>query len=232
MAETLEFQPLLSASLEIDDEGISRGDGGTDGAGFTRFVADKQIQLLMRENRIGVALGRISRAVGEVGSAGTADVPMIVTVHSHPECRFNWSRLTVDLTPTPGAIVRDMSPLEVRGDKPVEIKTSVGIGLKFETAVKLLSAEVKPEFSQSRTVYYPEIVASGLKSTSAIWDFLALSSDYLHANRELRVLVSSPSDAQLRVRFRMRARVRMSGFAGLIPLLAAKGEIDETYLLS
>jgi hypothetical protein len=30
-----------------------------------------------------------------------------------------------------------MSPLEVRGDKPVEIKTSVGIGLKFETTVKL-----------------------------------------------------------------------------------------------
>jgi hypothetical protein len=219
------FRQLFDARLEIDDAGVDRNDPAVD-----NIVGDENIRLLMRENRIALAIGKINKL--EETGATHADVPLMVTVHSHPECRFRWSRLIVDLSPTPGARIGDISPREVRGDKPVEIKTSVGIGFKFETAAKLLSAEVSPKVEQSRTVYYPDIVSSGLGTKKALWDFLALTSEYLHANRELRVLVSGPGGLPLKVRFTLRAKVKMQGFAGLIPLLAGDGQIEETYVLS
>jgi hypothetical protein len=223
MTEASAFRQLFETRLQIDDTGLERSDEVDD------IVGDESIRLLMRENRIALAIGPINRL--EETDATHADVPLIVTVHSHPECRFRWSRLIVDTSPTSGARIADLSPREVRGDKPIEIKTSVGVGFKFETAAKVLSAEVSPKIEQSRTVYYPEIVSSGLGTKKALWDFLALASDYLHANRELHLLVSIPRGTPLMVRFTLRAKVKMQGFAGLIPLLAADGEIEETYLL-
>src|SRR5262245_8347170 len=132
---------------------------------------------------------------------------------------------------TGGAIIRDMAPREIRGEKPVELKTSVSAGLKFETAAKVLSAEIKPEYTNSRTVYYPEIVSAGPNFSRGYWDFLALTSDYLHANRELRLLVSAQSGMPVQVRFNLRAKVKFAGAMGLIPLLARSGEINETYRL-
>lgn len=76
--------------------------------------------------------------------------------HPHPQCRFKWVRLGLDFTVTDGAVIRDMSPREVVGE-PVEVTTKVGVGLKFEAVAKVLSAEIKPEVSSSRTVYYPKI---------------------------------------------------------------------------
>ena len=116
-------------------------------------------------------------------------------------------------------------------DEPVEIKTSIGVGLKFETIVKSLSLEAKPEYTTSRTVYYPEIVSSGVNFPQGYWDFLAKARGYLHANRELHLLVSAPRESRISARFRLRAKVALSGIAVLIPLMARTKEIDETYLL-
>jgi hypothetical protein len=125
-----------------------------------------------------------------------------------------------------------MVPLEVRGDKPVELKSSVGLGLKFETIATVLKSELAPKYETSRTVYYPEIVSSGLGLSKGYWDFLALTSDYLHANRELRMLVSAPVGSSVLVRFNLRAKVKLAGIAGTIPLLARQGKIDQTYRLA
>jgi len=157
---------------------------------------DQDIRLILRENRIALAKGKSTLIQPpEDAEPGLAyyDVPLFCVVHSHPECWFRWARLMIDLSPTGGAIIRDMAPREIRGEKPVELKTSVSAGLKFETAAKVLSAEIKPEYTNSRTIYYPEIVSAGPNFTRGYWDFLALTSDYLHANRELRLLVSAPS---------------------------------------
>jgi hypothetical protein len=97
-----------------------------------------------------------------------------------PECRFRWSRLIVDLTPTRGAVIRDLEPKEVLGDRPVELMTTIGARLKFQTSLKVLQAEPKLEYATSRTIYYPEIVAVGDGTPKAYWDFLALGTDYLH----------------------------------------------------
>ncbi|MBE1584293.1 hypothetical protein ACFPOI_29930 [Nonomuraea angiospora] len=214
---------IADTPLEVDDEGLAV-ERDADAAG--RIIGDRDIRLLLRENRIALSRGETSRVSDTV-----CDVPLTCVVHSHPQCRFVWSRLMVDLTPTPDAVIKDMAPREVMADQPVELKTTVGVGLKFEIAAKALSAEAKPEYSSSQTVYYPRIVSSGTGFTRGYWDFLALGERYLHADRELRLLVSAPEGRPVRARFQLRARVRFGGLAGLIPLLARGGAIDEVHRL-
>lgn len=219
------FKALFERSLDIDEE--ARAELGSEEA----IISDHNIRLLLRENRIALAKGKSSLVQSNDLGLATYDVPLICVVMSHPECRFRWSRLIVDLSPTKEARIRDMSPQEVRGDKPVELKTSVGANLKFETVGKALSFELAPQIASSRTVYYPEVVSAGPGFSKGYWDFLALTSDYLHANRELRLLITAPFGVPLQARFILRAKVKLAGVAGLIPLLARSGEINEVYRL-
>jgi len=226
MNQQNDFAILFETPLNVDEAGVERGDEA--------IIGDQEIRLLLRENRIALAKGKTTLAEPpDDADQGMAyyDIPLFCVVHSHPECRFQWSRLIVDLTPTKGALIRDMVPREVQGDKPVELKTSIGIGLKFETVSKILSAEVNPEYSKSRTVYYPGIVSSGVNFTKGYWDFLALTSDYLHANRELRLLISAETHIPLKARFNLRAKIKFAGASGLIPLLGSSGEINKIYRL-
>ncbi len=225
MSEQNDFEPLFTASLDLDEAGLERGDEA--------IIGDQVIRLLLRENRIALAKGKsaLVQPAGADPGVSYYDVPLICVVHSHPECRFRWSRLMIDLSPTKEARIRDMVPREVRGDKPVELKTTFGGGLKFEAVAKILSTDLTAEYSRSQTVYYPEIVSSGPGFTRGYWDFLALSSDYLHANRELRLLISAPADVHVKARFNLRAKVRFAGTTRLIPLLIRSGEINETYRL-
>lgn len=225
VSEQNDFEPLFTASLDLDEAGLERGDEA--------IIGDQVIRLLLRENRIALAKGKsaLVQPAGAEPGISYYDVPLICVVHSHPECRFCWSRLVVDLSPTRGARICDMVPGEVEGDNPVELKTTFGGGLKFETVAKILNTELTGEYTTSRTVYYPKIVSSGPGFTRGYWDFLALSSDYLHANRELRLLISAPADVHVQARFNLRAKVRLAGTTRLIPLLVRSGEIDETYRL-
>jgi len=229
MPEGNNLEVLLDVALDVDEE-ADRAERGDE-----TVIGDQRIRLLLRENRIALAKGGTTVVQpGEGAEPGLAfyDVPLVCVVHSHPECRFRWSRLTIDLTPTNGATIRDMSPEEIRGDKPVELKTTIGVGVKFETKARVLSAEAKPEYTSSRTVYYPEIVSSGKKFSIGYWDFLALTSDYLHANRELRLLVSAPKGEMVKARFNLRAKVGCPGIVGLIPLIGRrKAELDGVYRL-
>lgn len=221
-----DFETIFETSLDIDDEAsleLSDDD----------IIGDKEIHLLLRGNRLALKKGKSSKVQGVDPNLAYYDIPLICVVHSDPRCRFRWSRLLVDLSPTNGALICDMFPREVQGDKPVELKTSIGIGLKFETVAKVLSAEVSPEYTTSRTVYRPRIVSSGSGFTKGYWDFLSLAAnDYLHVNRELRLLVSAPTGVGVRARFNLRAEVTFDGVAGMLPLLTRRGEINEIYTLT
>ncbi len=228
MRPELTFRPLFEADFELDEEAPGARERGE------ATIGDKNVRVLLRQNRIALHKGETTKCPAKTEadrSKAYYAVPLICVVHSHPACRFEWSRLTIDLSPTTGAIIRDMVPLEVRGDKPVEITTKVGIGVKFETVHKVLSAELKPEYESSRTCYYPEIVSSGIGFDVGFWDFLALTSDYLHANRELHLLIEAPTDKPPLVRFRLEAKVTVAGVVGSLPLVARKGVIDGVYAL-
>jgi hypothetical protein len=225
MSGQSDFEVLFNRPFDIDDE------ASLELGGEEAIIGDRDIRLLLRENRIALAKGKSNPVQNDDPDLAYYDVPLICIVNSHPECRFRWARLVIDLTPTKEARIRDMAPREVRGDKPVELKTSVGVGLKFETAANILGAEVKPEYTTSRTVYYPEIVSAGPGFTKGHWDFLALTNDFLHVNRELRLLVSAPVGIPVQARFTLRAKVKCVGVAGLIPVLSRSGTIDEIYRL-
>ncbi|GAB2518916.1 hypothetical protein GCM10027167_22280 [Nocardia heshunensis] len=170
----------------------------------------------------------VSEAVGTGRVA--YDVGLVMVVHAHPECRFVWSRLVVDLSTTPGAVIEDMVPTEVE-DTPVDVETRVGAGLKFATLFRSVNVEVRPELARKRTVFFPTVTASGTGFHKAYWDFLAKGSNYLHTNRELRLLVTAPANAPIDVSFAVRARLRMQGVKNLIPMRAKKGSLDSTVTL-
>lgn len=221
------MRTLLESELDLDEAGLA-GERGLGEA--AAIIGDKDIRLLRGENRIAVAKGPTTRIPAEGDTVGY-DVPLTCVVHPDPRCRFQWSRLLVDLSPTPTAKIADMSPREVTETQPVEVTTSIGLGLSFNIVANVLAAEVAPQYQRKRTVYYPSIIASGTGFTRGYWDFLALGDDYLHADRDLRLLVAAPTEAPLYARFHLRAKVRMGGVPGLIPLIARTGAIEETHRL-
>lgn len=225
------FRTLFDAHFDVDKTmGLKKARGEEEG-----IIGDKDISLMMRENRIALAKGKTNRINPPEGSKTNIvcyEIPLICVVHPHPECRFRWSRLMVDFSVTNGARILDMSPLEVKGNTPIEVTTTVGAGLKFETILKVLSPEIKAEHSSKQTVYFPEIVSSGRGLDKGFWDFLAIGEDYLHANKELKILVSAPTDEPLKARFGLRAKVKMAGLVGIIPMIASEDEIDAIYGLT
>jgi hypothetical protein len=124
-----------------------------------------------------------------------------------------------------------MAPREVADTNPVELTTTVGVGLKFQILAKVLSAEVHPELARKSTVYFPQIVSSGPGFVRGYWDFLAAGGRYLHVDRELRLLFTAPADHPVRARFQLKARITVHGVAGAIPLLARGGSIDRLHEL-
>lgn len=220
------MQTFIDTELDLDIEGLTQERGPEQ----ARIIEDKDIRLLLRANRIALAKGETSR-VDDDGRTGY-DVPLTCVVHSDPRCRFQWSRLLLDVSPTPDATISDMVPREIIDDRPVELTTTVGLGLKFAVASNALNAEISPQLSQKRTVYYPRIVSSGTGFTRGYWDFLALDHNYLHADRELRVMIAVPEPRTIAVRFDLRARVKLAGIPGAIPLLARTGTIAQTHRLA
>jgi hypothetical protein len=231
MSERSEFKTLFEVKLELDEEELQNSErSGNDIA----QIADVENNLLWRENRIALSRGicqQIAPPAGTDPSLAYYQTPLLCDVIAHPECRLEWARLVVDLTPTQNAIIRDLFPREVVSDKPVELATKVGIGLKFEV-VKATELEVTPEIERSRTVYFPKIVGAGTGTSKATWNFLALGGQYLHVDRELRLLISAPAGRDVVSRLNLRARIRINGIQGFIPLLTRRTpEIDEVFTL-
>lgn len=180
-------------------------------------VEERALRLLGRENRVGVAVRTPQPTKCSEPGQAAYDIGLMLVVHAHPECRFVWSRLVVDLSDTPGAVVEDMAPAEVE-DHAVEVETRVGAGLKFTTVLKAVDIELKPELARKRTVHFPTVTASGTGFRKAYWDFMANGDNYLHANRELRLLVSAPAGTPVIASVALRARLRLPGLPNLVPL--------------
>jgi hypothetical protein len=216
------MRTLVDAELDLDREAMSaeRGD----------IIDDKDVSLWRHKNRIAVAKGTATHMVAEDGTIGY-DVPLTCVVHSHPRCRFEWSRVIIDLSPTPNARITDMVPRQVIDGPPVEYTTTVGLGLKFNVIANVLGADATAQRTQKSTVYYPQIVASGAGFTRGYWDFLALGERYLHADRELRLLIAVPEAVPVYSRLQLRARVKFAGPLGVVPFLARGGGIDDVHRL-
>jgi hypothetical protein len=220
------FTPLADIPLDVDEDGLRRRRGSGE-----EVIDDRDINVFRNQNRIALAKGVTTKLPpGAEGDPGQEyyDLPLICVVHAAPGCRFQWARLTVDLSPTVGARIRDMAPRDVQSDEPVEITTTVSAGLQFANVVSVLGASVGNERTTSRKVYYPKILSSGPGFARGYWDFHSTGDAYLHSNRELRLLIGAPPGADLVARFRLKAEVAVAGLARVVPLLSRRGgEIDE-----
>jgi hypothetical protein len=220
-------QTFIDTEFDLDEDSLvaERDQTAPD------IIGDQDIRVLLRENRIALASGSVTTVPTPDGEPALYDLPLSCVVHAHPRCTIEWSRLLVDLSPTDGARISDMSPREVSDTNPVELTTTVGVGLKFEILSKVVSAEVHPELTRKSTVYFPQIVSSGPGFVRGYWDFLSTNGRYLHVDRELRLLITAPRDQPVQARFQLRARVNVRGLAGVIPLLARGGTIDQIHTL-
>ncbi|MGH8326197.1 MAG: hypothetical protein ACRET2_05485 [Steroidobacteraceae bacterium] len=217
MEDDSDYEIVTEFELEVDQQEADR----------STYTASEERSLspLGRDNRIGVAMRAPRPAESDDPNRAVYDIGLMLAVHAHPECRFVWSRLVVDLSRTPNAMIEDMVPDKVE-DSAVEIETSIK-GLKFVPVLKVINVEVNPELARKRTTYFPTMTASGAGFRKAYWDFMAKGNDYLHANRELRLLISAPAGQPVVAALVVRARVRLLGVKNLVPL-RKRGSLEAT----
>lgn len=219
-----EFEPLLDLPFDIDPDEMRRSEFQQ---ALEEVIDDKTIDLMRRQNRVGISRGAASPVSSPAIPPGwsVVTVPLIFALQAHPDCVYRWARIIVDLSVTGGAIIKDMSPRDVQ-DEPVEVTTTVGVDLSLKVAAKAVDVGAKPEFSQKRTVFFPTVAATGTGFHKAYWDFYAKGGDYLHADKELQMLVQFPATVPLMALLTVRARVRFRGVAAMIPLLARTAGIE------
>jgi hypothetical protein len=221
----MDYTTLAESTFTLDTEQLEADRSTSTGD----VIDDRTVSLITRENRVALAQGTPTLIATPTLGADRrgVDVPLLFVLHAHPECAFTWARLIVDFAPTPGVVINDMSPRGVE-DIAVEIETKIGVGLEFSLVAKAVDVKASPEIARKRNVYLPTMTASGAGFYKGYWDFMAKAGDYLHADKELRLLLTAPNDSPVRARITVRAKVRFRGAARVVPLLArvARGEYD------
>lgn len=202
---------------------------------YRTVIDDETLTVLRRATRLGLAVGDVAHldVAGDRGAdRAWYDIPLICVVHAHPDTDVRWARLAIDLAVTAGAIIEDMAPADVDGERPVEIETTVGLELKFATLANVVDVELNPTLARKRTIYFPRISAAGTGFNKAYWDFHAGDRAFLHANRELRLLVSAAKGARVDSAITLRAKVAPRGIAGVIPFFTKLGGVDAVHRLA
>jgi len=196
--------------LEIDDES-ERSESAS---------ADQRIRVLARANRLGLACDPATRHPGQSDAGDVLDFPLRCVAHAHPDCRFRWVRVTLDLGGTDGVSIADLSPRDEISEQPVKITTTYHGGVSFSISALPVGPELSAERTTEQDVFFPTITSSGIGFSYAIWDFTAAGDAPLHVDRTLRLLATVPPEAaDVPVSLTLRASVSARGFLGRIPLV-------------
>jgi hypothetical protein len=184
------------------------------------LVADQEIRVLARANRLAIRCETPARRHHHASGTDVVDFPLRCVAQAHPECRFRWVRVTLDLSDTADASITDLSPRDEISEHPVKISTTYNGGLKFDIATLPVHPELSAERSTEQDVYFPKISVSGVDFSYAMWDFTAAGEEPLKVDRPLRLLATvSASAAEIPVRLTLRAAVAARGLPGRIPLI-------------
>src|ERR1700677_3891232 len=93
-------RPWAEPALEIDEQTERGGAIGV----------DQEIRVLARANRLAIHCDPTTRHAGPTAGTQLLDFQLRCVAHAHPECRFRWVRVTLNLSETDGAYVTDLSP--------------------------------------------------------------------------------------------------------------------------
>ncbi|MGW0578850.1 hypothetical protein ACWD25_23415 [Streptomyces sp. NPDC002920] len=223
-----EFHHSVDLEFDVDPDAWDPGLALRADPGVTQppvVLGDEELRILRRGNRIAIARGTpepVESAELPVESAAY-HVPLLFILHAHPECTFSWGRVQVDLGPTPGTTVIDMSPREVQ-ELPMEVESRRVVGLSFKTVASVADLTAQSERATTRTVYVPTLTTSGVGFRKACWDFHPRSG-YLHTDQELHLLVSAPAATPVRAELTVRVKASLRGRPA-IPLLARARDIQ------
>ncbi len=202
-------QAWAEPALEIDEH-TERGS----------IVADQEIRVLARANRLAIRCDPATRHASPERATEVLDFPLRCVAHAHPQCRFRWVRVTLDLSETDGACVSDLSPRDEISEHPVKVSTTYSGGLKFDIATLPVHPELSAERQTEQDVYFPKVSVSGIDFGYAMWDFTAIGEEPLKVDRPLRLLAAVPASGdEIPVRLTLRALVTARGAAGHIPLI-------------
>lgn len=194
----------------------------------TAAIVQRDYRLWGHENRLGLWRGAIRRRTIESGHRDIMDLPLRCVAHPHPECRFRYVHLVVDLTcaedgAPQSAVVEDLSPRYVEGPEPVKIITKRAGELGFTCETLNLGPNISAEMSQEYQVYFPVIRSSGVGFGTAVWDFEAVLDAPLHVDRDLWLCVSVPTAlSALYVQFRFEVRLQCPGLTSWLPLIGRR----------
>ena len=197
-------------ALEIDEQTERGGAIGV----------DQEIRVLARANRLAIHCDPATRHDGPTAGTQLLDFQLRCVAHAHPECRFRWVRVTLNLSETDGAYVTDLSPRDEVSEHPVKVTTRYSGGLKFDIAAVPLHPDLSAERETEQDVYFPQVSVSGVDFGYAMWDFTAVGEEPLKVDRALRLLAAVPAPgADVPVQLTLRALVTARGAVGRIPLI-------------
>jgi hypothetical protein len=200
---TDEGQLWAEPALDVDDSSERE----------SAIVADEEVRVLARANRLAIRCDPAVRHRGDGARDGARldvlDFALRCVAHAHPDCRFRWVRVTLDLSGTAGVSITDLVPRDEVSEHPVTISATYHAGVTFDIA----AIPLKPELSADRTieqdVYYPKISVSGVGFGYAMWEFTAVGEEPLKVDRPLRLLAAVPA----------------RGFPGRIPLVGRQTKV-------
>ena len=209
---------LFELELEPDVEALQERAAGV-------LPMDESFPLWGANNRLALRKGALTRRPVAAGKRHAFDLSLRCLAHPHPECRFRYVQIAVDFGhgvdgQSQDAVVEDISPGWVEGKEPVKIVTKKSGELSFEFETLKLGPSVSLEQSRECQVYFPIVRSSGKGFEEALWTFEAIENGLLHVDRDLRLIVSTPSSvAALRATFRLEAHIEKPGIVGWIPLI-------------
>jgi hypothetical protein len=186
---------------------------------------DQEIRVLARTNRLAIKCEAAVRKRSGTPGTDIIDFPLRCVAHPHPECRFRWVQVTLDLKGTAGASITDLSPRDEISEHPVKISTTYKGGVKFDIAMLPVHPELSAEHSTEQDVYFPKISVSGVGFSFAMWDFTAIGDEPLKVDRQLRLLATVPSSAaEIPASITVKASVAARGLPGRIPLVGRQNK--------
>jgi hypothetical protein len=203
-------QPWAEPALEIDEDTEREGS----------VVADEGIRVLARASRLALRCDPAARHRGEIPGTDVVDFPLHCVAQAHPDCRFRWIRVTLDVSGTAGASIADLSPRDEISEHPVKITTTYSSGLKFNIAAIPLQPDLSAERTTEQDTYFPAVSVSGIGFGYAMWDFTAIGEAPLKVDRALRLLAAIPASAsEIPAHLTVRASVTARGLPVKIPLI-------------
>lgn len=192
-------------------------------------ISDR-LKLLATENRLRLLLKRVDvRPDGDQYSIAATTLKLAGA--PHPDCVFSWVVLSLDLSPTPGAIALGIEPTSVDAVK-VNVSRSATPSIKASFSEASLEAslggkkEVQYEFTR------PQLIGVNFENR-VMWTFAAPAEESdLLLDHDLTLRTRFPAaPLNLRALVTIKARVAFRGYKGWIPLIG-RLTADEELIVS